>query len=81
MLDNQYPNLRFTCEKAPRTYLLFLGAEVTICGEEFDISVHCKQTFVGVLMHLNNIAYLSLNEALSLLHCIVLIRIHQMTHY
>ena len=49
----------------------FLDAELTICDGEFNISVYCKSTFTGLLLHFNSIAPLSWKRGLinCLLHC------------
>ena len=56
MLNNQHPNIHFTCEEASRPSLPFLDVEVTICDTELSGSEYRKQTFTGVLFHFNSIA-------------------------
>ena len=56
MLNNQLPNLRFTCEEASSPPLPFFDVELTICDAEFNVRVYRKPTFTGVLSHFNSIA-------------------------
>ena len=58
------PNLRFTCEEAPGISLPFLDVEVTIRDRKFNIRMHHKRTFTGVLLHCNSIASLTCKRGL-----------------
>ena len=49
VLNNQHPNLRFTCEEASGPSLPFLDVQLTICDREFNICVYRKPTFTGGL--------------------------------
>ena len=51
VLNNQHPNLRFTCEKASGPSLPFHDVEATMCNGEFHVSVYHKPTFTSVLLH------------------------------
>ena len=64
VLNNQHPNLRFTCEQASRPSLPFLDVQLTIWDREFNICVYRKPTFTGVLLHFNSIAPLSWKRGL-----------------
>ena len=39
VLNNQHPNLRFTCEEASGPSLPFLDVQLTICNRDFNICV------------------------------------------
>ena len=71
VLNNQYPNLCFTCEKVLVPSLPILDVELTICDGEFNVSVYRKPTFTRVFLHFNSIAILSWKRSLitCLLHC------------
>ena len=58
VLNNQHPNLCFTCE-APGPSLPILDVKVMICIGKFDISVYHKPTFTSVFIHFISIAPLS----------------------
>ena len=64
VLNNQHPNLRFTCEEASGPSLPFLDVQLTICDGEFNICVYRNPTFTGVLLHFNSIAPLSWQRGL-----------------
>ena len=57
VLNNQHPNLRFTCEEASGPSLPFLDVKITICNEEFNISVYRNQllpvhSYISTAQHL-----------------------------
>ena len=66
VLNNQNPNLRFTCEEVSEP---FLDVKLTICDGEFNICVYRKPTFTGVLIHFDGIAPLPWKQ--SFINCLL----------